>query len=426
MSSYFPYHKDEWEQILTQAFDPDAPDPPFSEAYQKRKQEMENTMLRKKPEKKRICILGAAAVIGALGIAAAAPAVAAAMGKSIYEFFSGESYYTQDPIEKNDLTPYAKPAAETQQTKNGTIRMENIYCDGSYLSVTLRLTDLPEQLQDSTSIQAQVTGTLGEQELSFLGITGVYEMNAKTGGLASLSEQAKGECYDKEDVSIAGFTKSGTGEYCTALSAACGAMFPKDATTSLPLQLSFSFLQGIDATSWSWFEIATSCNGDKEETTYNCEPKSLGVVPVDITLNAEIQADTSQTDFYPVDETQDGYTLESVTVSPFSTKIHFSENTVFDAYDVMYVTDQNGNSYDMIDANIDTDISFQNSVWEAALTDAAELTIRIVPDGKNNLDATGTVFTIPITRGYRTQSVNDIDLADNYLQYIPPMPGNSE
>lgn len=51
MSSYFPYHKDEWEQILTQAFDPDAPDPPFSEAYQKRKQEMENTMLRKKPEK---------------------------------------------------------------------------------------------------------------------------------------------------------------------------------------------------------------------------------------------------------------------------------------------------------------------------------------------------------------------------------------
>uniref|UniRef100_UPI0025E2F802 hypothetical protein n=1 Tax=uncultured Ruminococcus sp. TaxID=165186 RepID=UPI0025E2F802 len=86
----------------------------------------------------------------------------------------------------------------------------------------------------------------------------------------------------------------------------------------------------------------------------------------------------------------------------------------------------NGNSYDMIDANIDTDISFQNSVWEAALTDAVELTIRIVPDGKNNLDATGTVFTIPITRGYRTQSVNDIDLADNYLQYIPPMPDNSE
>ena len=50
MSSYFPYHKDEWEQILTQAFDPDAPDPPFSEAYQKRKQEMENTMLRKKQQ----------------------------------------------------------------------------------------------------------------------------------------------------------------------------------------------------------------------------------------------------------------------------------------------------------------------------------------------------------------------------------------
>ena len=88
----------------------------------------------------------------------------------------------------------------------------------------------------------------------------------------------------------------------------------------------------------------------------------------------------------------------------------------------MYVTDQNGNSYDMIDANIDTDISFQNSVWEAALTDATELTIRIVPEGKNNLDAAGTVFTVPIDKGYRTQTINDFDLAENYTQYNPPMP----
>lgn len=419
MSSYFPYHKDEWEQILTQAFDPDAPDPPFSEAYQKRKQEMENTMLRKKPEKKRICILGAAAVIGALGIAAAAPAVAAAMGKSIYEFFSDESYYTQDPIEKNDLTPYAKPAAETQQTKNGTIRMENIYCDGSYLSVTLRLTDLPEQLQNSTGIESEFTGTLNGQKLSFIGSTGTYTMSTKTGGLATLSEQAEGAYYDKENTSIAGFVKSGDAEYSIVLSAECSEIFQGNTTASLPLQLSFSFLQGIDATSWSWFETGVSAKGD---TAYSCEPRSLGVIPVDITLTAEIQADTSRTDIYPVTETKDGYTLESVTVSPFSTEIRFSEDTVFDDYDVMYVTDQNGNSYDMIDANIDTDISFQNSVWEAALTDATELTIRIVPDGKNNLDAAGTVFTVPIDKGYRTQTINDFDLAENYTQYIPPMP----
>ena len=144
---------------------------------------------------------------------------------------------------------------------------------------------------------------------------------------------------------------------------------------SKPAVAAFVFvLTGNRCTSWSWFETGVSAKGD---TAYSCEPRSLGVIPVDITLTAEIQADTSRTDIYPVTETKDGYTLESVTVSPFSTEIRFSEDTVFDDYDVMYVTDQNGNSYDMIDANIDTDISFQNSVWEAALTDATELTIRI-------------------------------------------------
>lgn len=119
---------------------------------------------------------------------------------------------------------------------------------------------------------------------------------------------------------------------------------------------------------------------------------------MDITLTAEIQADTSRTDIYPVTETKDGYTLESVTVSPFSTEIRFSEDTVFDDYDVMYVTDQNGNSYDMIDANIDTDISFQNSVWEAALTDATELTIRIVPDGKTTWTQQVQFLLFPLTK----------------------------
>ena len=121
-------------------------------------------------------------------------------------------------------------------------------------------------------------------------------MSTKTGGLATLSEQAEGAYYDKENTSIAGFVKSGDAEYSIVLSAECSEIFQGNTTASLPLQLSFSFLQGIDATSWSWFETGTSLNGDKEEMNYNCEPKSLGVVPVGITLTAEVQADTSQTD----------------------------------------------------------------------------------------------------------------------------------
>ena len=424
MNSYFPYNEDEWEKIVEQAFSPDAFEPKFSKAYQRRKRRMERKMMRTRYcTKKKVGIFLAAAAAGMLGIAAAAPAVASSDAvKGIYAFFGSEKYYTKNPVEKNDLTSYAEKEDETQKTEDGTIRMENIYCDGNHLSVTLRLTDLPEALQDSTSIESEVTGTLNGQKLSFLGITGVYAMNAKTGGLASLSEQESGEYYDKEDVSIAGFVKSGEGEYSIVLSAECSEMFQGNPEASLPLQLSFSFLQGIDATSWSWFETGTSLNGDKEEMNYNCEPESLGVVPVGITLTAEVQADTSQTDVYSVGETKAGYTLESVTVSPFSTEIRFSEDTAFDSYDVMYVTDQNGNSYDIIDTNAADTTTYQDSAWEAALNDATELTIRIVPEGKNNLDAAGTVFTVPIDKGYRTQTINDFDLAENYTQYIPPMP----
>lgn len=421
MSSYFPYNEDEWEKIVEQAFAADAAEPQFSKAYQRRKRRMERKMMRTRCcTKKKVGIFLAAVAAGMLGIAAAAPAVASSDAvKGIYAFFGSEKYYTKNPVEKNDLTSYAKKEDETQKTEDGTIRMENIYCDGNHLSVTLRLTNLPEALQNSTGIESEFTGTLNGQKLSFIGSTGTYTMSTKTGGLATLSEQAEGAYYDKENTSIAGFVKSGDAEYSIVLSAECSEIFQGNTTASLPLQLSFSFLQGIDATSWSWFETGVSAKGD---TAYSCEPRSLGVIPVDITLTAEIQADTSRTDIYPVTETKDGYTLESVTVSPFSTEIRFSEDTVFDDYDVMYVTDQNGNSYDMIDANIDTDISFQNSVWEAALTDATELTIRIVPEGKNNLDAAGTVFTVPIDKGYRTQTINDFDLAENYTQYIPPMP----
>ncbi|MFR3812340.1 MAG: hypothetical protein ACLTXT_07865 [Ruminococcus callidus] len=60
--------------------------------------------------------------------------------------------------------------------------MENIYCDGSHLSVTLRLTNLPEALQNSTGIESEFTGTLNGQKLSFIGSTGTYTMSTKPVG----------------------------------------------------------------------------------------------------------------------------------------------------------------------------------------------------------------------------------------------------
>lgn len=110
MNSYFPYDDKEWESIVEQAFSPDAFEPKFSKAYQRRKRRMERKMMRTRCcTKKKVGIFLAAVAAGMLGIAAAAPAVASSDAvKGIYAFFGSEKYYTKNPVEKNDLTSYAK------------------------------------------------------------------------------------------------------------------------------------------------------------------------------------------------------------------------------------------------------------------------------------------------------------------------------
>ena len=191
MSSYFPYNEDEWEKIVEQAFAADAAEPQFSKAYQRRKHRMERKMMRTRcSAKKKVGTFLAVSAAFVLSIVIFVPAFASSYAvKGIYAFFSNEKYYTKSPIEKNDLTSYAEKTDEMQKTKDGTIRMENIYCDGSHLSVTLRLTNLPEALKNSTGIESEFTGTLNGQKLSFIGSTGTYTMSTKTGGLATLSEQ---------------------------------------------------------------------------------------------------------------------------------------------------------------------------------------------------------------------------------------------
>ena len=68
--------------------------------------------------KKKVGTFLAVAAAGVLGIAAAAPAVASSDAvKGIYAFFGSEKYYTKNPVEKNDLTSYAKKEDETQKPR---------------------------------------------------------------------------------------------------------------------------------------------------------------------------------------------------------------------------------------------------------------------------------------------------------------------
>ena len=72
MSSYFPYDDKEWESIVEQAFSPDAAEPQFSKAYQRRKHRMERKMMRTRcSAKKKVGTFLAVAAAGVLSIAIA-------------------------------------------------------------------------------------------------------------------------------------------------------------------------------------------------------------------------------------------------------------------------------------------------------------------------------------------------------------------
>lgn len=57
MNNYFPYDKDQWNQIVENAFSPDAPDPPFSEAYQTKKRNMEESLMKKRVPMKKSAVM---------------------------------------------------------------------------------------------------------------------------------------------------------------------------------------------------------------------------------------------------------------------------------------------------------------------------------------------------------------------------------
>ena len=75
--------------------------------------------------KRRTMIISIAA---AAGILASLPA-AAYFARSGFNYISS-GIYTKDPLEKNDLTPYAKDLYDVNLQTHADITMQSIYCDG--------------------------------------------------------------------------------------------------------------------------------------------------------------------------------------------------------------------------------------------------------------------------------------------------------
>lgn len=356
--------------------------------------------------RKKTAAIVSVAAAAALGITFAAPAVASSeIMQNIYAFFSSEAVYSQDPATQNNLSSYAQLVQKEKDGQNGTLHMESVYFDGDNISMTLWLTDLPENLLESTCLSAPIEATLGGQELKFRDITGEYAINSETGMIASASEEAEGKTT-YATMSLAGFVKSDD-EYCTVLTAP----YDGEIKDTLPLQLSIPYYRGSNSS----IQILAS---ETKDGSCRYEPKDIGIYQANLSLETTIQYQPELKTTYEVQETKDGITLERIIVSPFSTEIVMSGD--FGEFDTIYITDQNQNSYQLFDT--DTPLSFNGvSTWEAPLTDATSISIKIVPD-KGDIEDDGTCFTVPIEKGYRDPAVNNFDAASgNNITYIPPL-----
>lgn len=67
MHNYFPYHnKEEWEKVIENAFSPDAPEPQFSQAYERKKREMISSATERRFTMKRTTTILLAGVLSAV------------------------------------------------------------------------------------------------------------------------------------------------------------------------------------------------------------------------------------------------------------------------------------------------------------------------------------------------------------------------
>lgn len=367
-------------------------------AYTQIRQEAAEAASKKHPRKKLLvftAVLSAAAV----GIGVAVP-VAASSGAfhSIYSFFSGKAVYSDDPYQQNDLSAYAQPVEQQTSAENGSLQLDEVYFDGENLSMTLRLTDLPADMQESTTLQAPIEATLNGEALEFHAITGIYPVDPET----SMVSMNGSDCVE-QTLNYAGFLKSENG-FVTVLTAS----YDGTVSGTASLRISVPYYQGVDSS-------VMLLQQENADGSRSYAPKETASHTLDASLTTEIQRQTDLETVYTPNETSQGITLEQVIVSPFSTEIVLSGSISENA--VIEVTDQNQTAYAFLEDGV---FDLHDSTWETPLTDATSLTITIAPDKESTAEA--VTFTVPIEKGYRTASENDFNAAGgNDVTYIPPL-----
>lgn len=323
--------------------------------------------------KKKFAITAvAAAAVLACGIP-----VTAAFFRNGFEFVSHE-VYTKDPVNKNNLSAFAKPVNNENKQAAANITMQSIYCDGENLSVAFMLQPNNDELKRMTGIQAIIKTYLNGER-----IDRVHENEVNYPEL-KLTADENGVFY--------------------------GTMYYKglNVTDASKLEITISNLRGHNAKLMTY-----NPNG----SVY--EPETTDNYSDTFNFEATVSADTSNNKLYEINETQDGITLEKALVTPFKTTVYLSGLGERQAFRVV---DQNGEELEDIPIYSEAELIKNESENKYELTSplktAKSLSVQIFDLDTDDFP-TQYEFTFDIDKGFTDKY--EVKYDDSDVVYVPPM-----
>ena len=351
---------------------------------------MNNERKVKKTVRPRIIIASCAAVAAAaVCVTATVPAFANNIPffKRAYEVVTGN--YQKNQIEKNDLSKYSATLNAESTGKNADITMQSAYFDGENISLEFVLVPESDILKNNvTNVEADIKADIDGNKLY-------------------LDEYRKDIQTDSE---LVGFTKADDGNfYATVYYTASDSKY--ETSKEYGLNVEISDIYGTNNLKQTW--VPADSNAEYMSYDYciagGYEPEKTEVLSDKFTFSEKITAKKLGTD-YEVNKTEGNFTLEKISVSPFSTDVYI--DGVKDDNGIR-VKDDNGNEIENISALDSNKIAF-----ETPLKSAKSLTVEIFDINQDGFPAIAS-FNVDINGGYAESISNEYTEDRSKIVYTP-------
>ena len=336
---------------------------------------MNNERKVKKTVRPRIIIASCAAVAAAaVCVTAAVPAFANNIPffKHAYEVVTGN--YQKNPILKNDLSQYSATLNADSTGENADVTMQSAYFDGENISIEFVLVPESDILKNNvTNIEADIKADIDGNKL--------YR-----------DEYRKDNSINEDTI---GFVKADDGNfYATVYYTASDSKH--ETSKEYGLNVEISDIYGTNNLKQNWVPV----DSNAEYMSYDyCiaggyEPEKTEVLSDKFTFSENITAKNLSTD-YEVNKTEGTFTLEKISVSPFSTDV--------------YINGMKGD----ISALDSSKITF-----ETPLKSAKSLTVEIFDINQDGFPAIAS-FNVDINGGYAENISNEYTDDDSKTVYTP-------